>query len=148
MNDYLSKPVTALALNEMLEESLTSEPSAALISPESDPRHGKPVHIQRIQAIADGDFSFEQDLIEISAQQIGLDRAADYLRAAAQDVDRQLADDAVVGLGLDVGVERLEHRQQGPLLHRRHQPALCQGGDEARGLALLLAASRMVTIGS
>ncbi len=64
MNDYLSKPVTALALNEILEKSLATESSATLITPESDPRHAKPVHIQRIQAIADGDLAFEQDLIE------------------------------------------------------------------------------------
>ena len=64
MNDYLSKPVTALALNEILEESLAAGPSATLITPEPDPRHAKPVHIQRVQAIADGDLAFEQDLIE------------------------------------------------------------------------------------
>ena len=64
MNDYLTKPVTALALNEILEKTLTAGPSATLITPESDPRHAKPVHIQRIQAIADGDLAFEQDLIE------------------------------------------------------------------------------------
>ena len=64
MNDYLTKPVTALALNEILEKTLTAGPSATLITPESDPRHAKPVHIQRIQAIADGNLAFEQDLIE------------------------------------------------------------------------------------
>ncbi len=65
MNDYLTKPVTALALNEILEKTLAaSGPSATLITPESDPRHAKPVHIRRIQAIADGDLAFEQDLIE------------------------------------------------------------------------------------
>ncbi|MGW8322987.1 MAG: response regulator, partial [Thermodesulfobacteriota bacterium] len=64
MNDYLSKPVTALALNEILEKSLAAGPSATLINPESGPRHAKPVHIPRIQAIADGDLAFEQDLIE------------------------------------------------------------------------------------
>ncbi len=64
MNDYLSKPVTALALNEVLEKVLTTEPSAALLSPDGAPGQGKPVHIQRIQAIADGDIAFERDLIE------------------------------------------------------------------------------------
>ncbi len=69
MNDYLSKPVTALALNEVLEKTLAAGPSATLIGPESDPRHAKPVHIQRIQAIADGDLAFEQDLIETYVSQ-------------------------------------------------------------------------------
>jgi CheY-like chemotaxis protein len=64
MNDYLTKPVTALALNEVLEKTLATGPSAALITPESGPGHAKPVHIRRIQAIADGDLAFEQDLIE------------------------------------------------------------------------------------
>ena len=45
-------PVTALALNEILEESLAAGPSATLITPEPDPRHAKPVHIQRVQALA------------------------------------------------------------------------------------------------
>ena len=64
MNNYLSKPVTALALNEMLEKSLATQSSATLITPDSDPRKAKPVHIQRIQTIADGDIAFEHDLIE------------------------------------------------------------------------------------
>ncbi len=64
MNDYLSKPVTALALSEVLERILTAEPSAAMLSPENSTGQGKPVHIQRIQAIADGDIAFEKDLIE------------------------------------------------------------------------------------
>ena len=64
MNDYLSKPVTALALNEILEKSLTAEPSATLIAPDKNRGQAKSVHIQRIQAIADGDLAFERDLIE------------------------------------------------------------------------------------
>jgi PAS domain S-box-containing protein len=64
MNDYLSKPVTALALNERLEKSLATQSSATLITPETDPRQAKPVQIRRIQAIADGDLAFEQDLIQ------------------------------------------------------------------------------------
>jgi PAS domain S-box-containing protein len=64
MNDYLSKPVTALALKELLDNALAAEPSAALIALESDSQPGKAVHIQRIQAIADGDMGFERDLVE------------------------------------------------------------------------------------
>lgn len=65
MNDYLSKPVTALALNDVLDRQLAADPAASrLIVPEADPLKTGLVHIQRIQAIADGDPAFEQDLIE------------------------------------------------------------------------------------
>jgi CheY-like chemotaxis protein/HPt (histidine-containing phosphotransfer) domain-containing protein len=64
MNDYLSKPVTALALNEMLDKTLAVDPSTALISLEDGSNQGKAVRIQRIQAIADGDLTFERDLVE------------------------------------------------------------------------------------
>ena len=64
MNDYLSKPVTALALKDMLDEQLGPTASASLLVPEFDSPQAKPVHIQRIQAIAAGDLAFEQDLIE------------------------------------------------------------------------------------
>jgi signal transduction histidine kinase/CheY-like chemotaxis protein/HPt (histidine-containing phosphotransfer) domain-containing protein len=65
MNDYLSKPVTALALEEMLDRHLAASAPASVIVPELDPPgQTKPVHIQRIQAIADGDLIFERELIE------------------------------------------------------------------------------------
>jgi HPt (histidine-containing phosphotransfer) domain-containing protein len=65
MNDYLSKPVTALALNDVLDRQLATRPAASrLVVPEADPLKTGLVHIQRIQTIADGDRAFEQDLIE------------------------------------------------------------------------------------
>jgi CheY-like chemotaxis protein/HPt (histidine-containing phosphotransfer) domain-containing protein len=63
MDDYIGKPVTALALKELLEKHLVGE-APGLLDPKSDPRKGKPVHIQRIQVIADGDSAFERELIE------------------------------------------------------------------------------------
>jgi CheY-like chemotaxis protein/HPt (histidine-containing phosphotransfer) domain-containing protein len=65
MNDYLSKPVTALALEDMLDRHLTaSAPAGVIVSELDPPGRAKPVHIQRIQAIADGDLVFERELIE------------------------------------------------------------------------------------
>ena len=65
MNDYLSKPVTALALEDMLDRHLAASAPASVVVPEFDPPgQTKPVHIQRIQAIADGDLVFERELIE------------------------------------------------------------------------------------
>ena len=65
MNDYLSKPVTALALNDALERQLAADPAASRrVVPRADPLKTGLVHIQRIQAIADGDTAFERDLIE------------------------------------------------------------------------------------
>jgi CheY-like chemotaxis protein/HPt (histidine-containing phosphotransfer) domain-containing protein len=65
MNDYLSKPVTALALKDMLSKHLAASSPVSVTLPEFDrPDRTKPVRIQRIQAIVDGDLVFERELIE------------------------------------------------------------------------------------
>jgi PAS domain S-box-containing protein len=65
MNDYLSKPVTALALKEMLDKHLAdSSPSSVPVEELDRSDRMKAVHLQRIQAIADGDLIFERELIE------------------------------------------------------------------------------------
>jgi CheY-like chemotaxis protein len=131
MNDYLSKPVTALALNEILEESLASEPSATLISPESGPRHGKTVHIQRIQAIADGDFSFEQDLIEAYVSQ-----TEQHLKALESSVHERKRKDVerwahtIKGSSANAGAKGMQE-----IAGRIEQ--IPTGEDSARGLDLL-----------
>jgi HPt (histidine-containing phosphotransfer) domain-containing protein len=49
----------------MLDRYLATIAPASVIVPELDPPgQTKPVHIQRIQAISDGDFVFERELIE------------------------------------------------------------------------------------
>jgi PAS domain S-box-containing protein len=63
MDDYIGKPVIALALQEMLERYLAGNGPGRLRA-ESEAVNQKPVHLRRIQAIADGDRAFEAELIE------------------------------------------------------------------------------------
>jgi|GEM_PF-606521 len=131
MNDYLSKPVTALALNEILEKTLAAGPSAALITPESDPMHAKPVHIQRIQAIADGDFAFEQDLIESYVSQ-----TEQHLKALESSVHESNGNElehrahTIKGSSANAGAKGMQD-----IAHRIEQ--LRSGADRAQGLELL-----------
>jgi two-component system sensor histidine kinase/response regulator len=64
MDDYASKPVTALALSEILDRHLRSIASSGGIVPEPSPSQARPVEIEQIQEVADGDIEFERDLIE------------------------------------------------------------------------------------
>ena len=131
MNDYLSKPVTALALNEILEKSLATESSATLITPESDPRHAKPVHIQRIQAIADGDLAFEQDLIESYVSQ-----TEQHLKALESSVHEGNEEEVehwahtIKGSSANAGAKGMQE-----IAHRIEQ--FRTGEDPAQGLELL-----------
>jgi CheY-like chemotaxis protein/HPt (histidine-containing phosphotransfer) domain-containing protein len=76
MDDYVSKPVTALGLGEILDRHLESAAASGLIVPEPKPPQRRPVSIEQIQEIADGDAEFECELIETflsdSEQQIQL----------------------------------------------------------------------------
>ena len=64
MDDYASKPVTALALSEILDRHLGSAASSGGVVPELNPSQARPVEIEQIREVADGDIEFERDLIE------------------------------------------------------------------------------------
>ena len=64
MDDYASKPVTALALSEILDRHLGSAASLGGVVAELNPLQARPVEIEQIQEVADGDIEFERDLIE------------------------------------------------------------------------------------
>ncbi len=64
MDDYASKPVTALALSEILDRYLGSAASSGGVVPEQNPSQASPVEIEQIREVADGDIEFERDLIE------------------------------------------------------------------------------------
>ena len=64
-DDYVSKPVTAEALSEVLENHLAADESTRVTLPDGGPTETTPVEIERIQEITDGDPEFEQELLEI-----------------------------------------------------------------------------------
>jgi len=63
MDDYLSKPVTAKALNETLVKYLSNSTSTTDPVPETKTDHRRPVQIRQVQTIAEGDPDFECELI-------------------------------------------------------------------------------------
>jgi two-component system, sensor histidine kinase and response regulator len=64
MNDYASKPVTASALQKLLEKYLTSETTSSVVGLEPRTAQTEPVQIQLVQEISDGDPDFERELID------------------------------------------------------------------------------------
>ena len=64
MDDYASKPVTALALSEILDRHLGSAASSGGVVPGLSASRTGPVEIEQIREVADGDIEFERDLIE------------------------------------------------------------------------------------
>jgi len=64
MDDYASKPVTPLGLSEILDRHLRDASSSGGVVPELNPSQARPVEIEQIQEIADGDIEFERELIE------------------------------------------------------------------------------------
>ncbi len=64
MDDYVSKPVTALGLGEVLDRHLGGAlPSGGFVSPKESSPAGL-VEIDQIREVADGDRAFERELIE------------------------------------------------------------------------------------
>jgi len=74
MDDYLTKPVTAFALSDVLEKHLGDETTSSPVVPEPKTAQSRPVQIERIREIADGDLECERQLIdsflEVSEQQL------------------------------------------------------------------------------
>ena len=64
MNDYISKPVTTSALQEILEKLLGADRDGKTSSPPPAPTLPVPVNVQRLNDITDGDIAFDQELIE------------------------------------------------------------------------------------
>ena len=64
MNDYISKPVTTSALQEILEKLLGADEAGKASPPPPAPKLPVPVNVQRLNDITDGDLAFERELIE------------------------------------------------------------------------------------
>jgi len=65
MDDHIGKPVTKAFLAEILEKYLRRESCAAGQSRATRPGAEKPVEVERLQLIADGDLDFERELIDL-----------------------------------------------------------------------------------
>ncbi len=85
MNDYISKPVTPLALERILHEHLDVRGESDASPPASEPRDDEPVLLSRIQSCADGDMAFEQELI--TAFLSDTDKRLSDLEAAIREQD-------------------------------------------------------------
>ena len=64
MDDYVSKPVNAQVLMDVLEKHLGRDGPARVPAPERIREDSDPVDIERIHELTEGDRDFEQELIE------------------------------------------------------------------------------------
>jgi CheY-like chemotaxis protein len=108
MNDYISKPVTTEALDDILEKRLGPYGSEgpAVPAPASTPF--APVNLQRIKDITDGDLAFEQELIESFLSDT--ERHVADLESAVEETDGErlkLQAHAIKGSGANAGAGRL-----------------------------------------
>jgi PAS domain S-box-containing protein len=109
MNDYISKPVTTSALKEILEKLLGGESCSKASSPMPKPTLPVPVNIDRLHDITDGDFAFEQELIESFLTDTER-HVADLESAVREENDEalKLQAHAIKGSSANAGAGRLE----------------------------------------
>ncbi len=86
MDDYISKPVTPLALDEILEKYLKPIRASAAERPDRKTGPDGPVRMQRIQQVADGDLEFERELIETFL--FDMEKHLEALESAVRNLDR------------------------------------------------------------
>ncbi len=109
MDDYISKPVTTSALNEILEKRLGAGGNGKPSVPQLVPTLPVPVNIQRLNDITDGDLEFEQELIESFLADT--ERHVADLESAVQGDDGEevrLQAHAIKGSSANAGAKRLE----------------------------------------
>ncbi len=113
MDDYISKPVTAQALNEVLERHLEADAAAGRTVLRPTPEEAVPVNMQRLNDITDGDADFEQELIhsfltEMERHLADLEFAMGEGRV--EEVRRQAH--TIKGSSANAGAERLQEIAQ------------------------------------
>ena len=109
MNDYVSKPVTTSALQEVVERVLGNGREEKGVSPAPVPALPVPVNVQRLNDITDGDLAFEQELIESFLTDT--ERHVTDLESAVREEDDEalmLQAHAIKGASANAGAGRLE----------------------------------------
>jgi PAS domain S-box-containing protein len=85
MTDYVSKPVTPLALSEVLRKFVKTREGAGGRPARAQSRPAQPVDLVRIRGLAEGDAAFERELIAAFLQDAGERLSA--LEAAVREED-------------------------------------------------------------
>jgi len=109
MDDYISKPVTPLALDKVLEKYLKPIRTSAAESAEQKAGPDGPVRMKRIQQVADGDLGFERELIETFL--CDMENHLEALESAVRDQDRnrvEMEAHAMKGSSANAGAGRLQ----------------------------------------
>jgi CheY-like chemotaxis protein len=88
MDDYISKPVTALALQEILDKYHAEE-----VEEEVPPKASDPVELGRIRDLAEGDKAFERELIEAFIDD-AMQRLSSIQKAVKEEDREQLTREA------------------------------------------------------
>jgi HPt (histidine-containing phosphotransfer) domain-containing protein len=109
MDDYVSKPVTPLGLGEILDRHLENPASLGGSLSKEGPSQERPVEIEQIREVADGDPEFERELIEtfltdseeqIQSLEVALrEKDADEIRVRAHTIK---------GSSANAGAKRLQ----------------------------------------
>ncbi len=109
MDDYVSKPVTALGLGEILDRYLEGVATSGVIEPELKTPRDRPVDMEGIREIAEGDIEFERELIESflsdSEEQI---RQLDHALFEQNAEEVRLRAHTLKGSSANVGAKRLK----------------------------------------
>jgi len=106
MDDYIGKPVTKKTLHEVLEKYLSQVPDMNMESQKKAPGLKKPVQIERIQEIADGDLDFEKELIATFLSDMEPHISALYRLVVEQDAEGVRAEaHAVKGSSANAGAK-------------------------------------------
>jgi len=123
MDDYVSKPVSAQAISDVLEKYLKCRSTVRTPPAEQASLQPNPVEIPRLKEISDGDPAIERELIELFLQ--SMEKHLDALISAARDRDReslQREAHATKGISANMGARRLQD-----MVERLEQ--ICSGND-------------------
>jgi len=134
MDDYVSKPVTAKAMSDVLDKHLKGRASVRAEASRRPRRPEHPVEMRRLKEISGGDAAVERELIELFLESVAghLDVLSDAARKP--DRDRLLRElHALKGICANMGAWRMERAVE-------RLEAACSGEDPAAAVPAQLEA--------
>jgi CheY-like chemotaxis protein len=133
MDDFVSKPVSARAIDDVLEKYLKCRTGTRTLSADPGRNESDPVEIPRLKEISGGDPEIERELIQLFLY--GMEQHLQALSSAARAEDRvalQREVHSIKGASANLGARKIQE-----MMDRLEQ--ICTGKDLARVPVLLAA---------